>query len=604
MAMSLGLFKKAPSKEIHRYENVLTSNDKHHERQANCRKYDTDYINVEFDDRNGRRRLVTLGGATRKLEESTRDFEVHASATTDTVHSTDKEIQHNDDSTNGKPNFKKSSKVSKSKSLTRMNRIDSDSSGSEIESSEMSDTKIRELEHYNRLKLNLSCLPHNKKLLKGIRILYSDAVPVENKQQHSLKEALEASKHFKQRQNDHHYSEEPKEIHSPPCKRYKKESHTNSVLSVSGTPIRHPPLFVSSNKSNSKSVKAVEQGVDTPLYVPSKKRSTMAAKRANSFSDIRTKQVAASDFTFLSKSSTDVRLDPTCSPLHENKNTDLQDKQDAMVNRDSYPAPSKPKLEQRMENQMKQSDGETSKWLSVSEKAETFTADVMRPLQDSNQASQLASSRGNIRSGMSECSEIHFIGADEMITFDHNGGQYVVESHDIRITIPKGVVKKHTVAELHIQAILHGPFSFPDAHRPVSPIVRISMNPKVKLKKVIEITLPHFIEKSDQSLAEELTFMKADGAKAATATGEKREKQYQFRQVAGKKQWFGGDIYGTVFTRNSCFFCIVADTTSDSNLTASYCLIPVIPKHISQSTWKIHYYVTYRLKTYTHVRNS
>ena len=638
--MSLGLFKRSSksnssSRAIHRYENVPPANvssQRHNGTQIQCRKHAADYINVQYEDKNGRRHLARLGETRRQLNQSSTDSDLSASAISNSVDSTDRAGQHHNVAKHNGLKLKKSTKVAGGQYRTK--RIDSDSSSSEItESSENADARQRELEHYNRLKINMRCLPHNEKALKGIKILYNDTLPIEEQQQQPLQAALSSSALFKQRQQlnvteeskeDSSISEEKDQ--STPQQKYKKESHTNHLFSVTGRPIRCSQSFVWNTGFSSKSIGDVS-GVhrdDTDhqpqISVTSKKSSKTAARRSNSFSDIETMRVTIGDHTQPSTKSTFDTLLTAIQPSLES-HTNLRDKPVIEMNSDSYavlcPEKSKAKLQQRHESlgsQKKTFDGETiGEQFSVSTEAEEpqTIEEIVRPLQANKlikQVSRHASLHNETCSTTCYCSSIRFIDTVETITCDHNGGQYTSESHDIRITIPKGAIKKHITAELQVGVTLHGPFSFPDTKRPVSPIIWVGMTPNIKLKKPIEITMPHFVEISSQSHNEEssnLVFLKTTDKVKATHTGKKYGKKYQFCQVAENSQQFNSsDNHGTVLTKELCFFCIVGDIGSNSNLIASYCLLPVIPKPVTQTTWKIHYYVTYLLKTYIHVSTS
>ena len=589
--MNLELLKKtSKSKVIHRYENVVTSSHRH-EANRQCRKHDTDYVNVEYDERNGRRHLAMLGGTTKKVKRSSIDSDLRVSSrettntkcTIDRTNSTDGELQHSE--------FVNGLRVTESKSLRvhhRMNRVDSEGSSSEVtDSVESEDAQKRELEHYNRLKLNWSCLQNNKKLLKGISILYNDAVLVNGKQ-HSLQAALDSSTLYKQRQQQQYsIAEESSSSSSASSKKYKKEGHINQLLSVTGRPVRHSPLLATTMNSLSRStgdVNAVEGG-DTNFQMKndttSKKSLTIREKRSKSFSDVETKIATFPEFTS-STDSTTISLEPTHSSM--NNYNDLEEKQSTGFDRHTcYPAPSQLTLSQSHRQTL----------LSVSEEVEIQTPkEIMRPLE----------TKGEACLATSNFCGIHFINVAETMTFDHSGGQYVSESHDVWITVPKGAIKKHAVAELQIRVTLHGPFSFPDAKRPVSPIILIDMNPKTKLKKPIEITIPHFVDKLGQSQSEELVFLRTTGG---TKTGRKCEFEYNFSRVADINKKFITNNRGTIATKDLyCFLCIAGDTSVDSSLAINYCLVPVIPRLISQTTWKIHYYVTYLLKTFIHVRHS
>lgn len=550
--MSLGLFKKisksSANKQSHSYENVQAtsvSSPGNNEKKKQHRNHEADYINVQFEDKNGRRHLAVLGETRRQPKQSGTDKS--AGAFVSSTKSTDKTMPEHE---LAKSNRQEPKQGSGSKSLTVYSRTDSDSSSNDItDESESPDAKKRELEHYNRLKLNPSCPPRNKKALKGIKILTNP------KQQQSLHLALHSSELFKQRQQSNS-TDEPRDTRDTSATagekkqavKYKKEGHINRLLSITGRPIRHSTSFVSSFSRTVGDVHGLHPQDNNLHMKTSKKSMRVVGKRSNSFSDVETMRVAICESSQFSKTTT---LTRTQSPLTCHTDVRHMQKSDTLSNTGS-------------------SDTLNEAW---------------------NDACLATFSYSNVP----------FIDAVETVTFTHNGGQYTSESHDIRITIPKGAIKKHMVVHLQVGVAIYGPFSFPDANRPVSPIIWISVTPNTNLKKPIEITVPHFVRASSQSSPKNLVFLKAACRIKSTSRTKKYEAKYHFSKVAENNQQFNNESYGTVFTKDSCFFCIVGDTISNSTLRANYCLIPVIPKPVAQTTWRIHYYVIYLLKTYIHV---
>lgn len=549
--MSLGLFKKisksTANKQFHSYENVQATNVSSHEKKGKKkqhRNHEADYINVQFEDRNGRRHLAVLGETRRQPKQS--GIGISAGAIVSSIESTDGTMPHYELAKSNRQELKQSTG---SKSCRVCTRTDSDSASSDItEGSESPDAKKRELEHYNRLKLNLSCPPRNKKALKGIKILTNA-----KQQPPSLQVALHTNELFKQRQQlseprDTSTTAEGNEL----TIKYKKEGHINHLLSVTGRPIRHSTSFVSSFSRTVGDIHGVHPQ-DNNFHKKTEgipKRSMRdVGKRSNSFSDIESMRVAIQESSQFSKTTS---LTRTHSPL-------------------------------------------------------TCYTDVRCRHKSFNTDSSDTLNAGWNDACLATCSytSVPFINKEETITFTHNGGQYISESHDIRISIPKGAIKKHMVVHLQVGVALHGPFSFPDAKQPVSPIVWIGVTPNINLKKSIEITVPHFVKASSQSSREKLKFLKAACKIKSTSRRKKNEVNYHFSEVAEINQQFNCENYGIVFTKDFCFYCIVGDISSNSMLIANYGLVPVIPKPVTQTAiWRIHYYIIYLLKTYIHVSDN
>lgn len=235
--MSLGIFKNisksGANKRFHSYENVQASNVSNHQKKGKERQHrnhEADYINVQFEERNGRRHLAVLGETRRQKQSSTCTSVGAVASSTETI---DGIMPHSEPA---KCNMELKQSTG-SKSWRMYCRIGSDSSSSDIsDRCESPDAKKKELEHYNRLKLNLSCPPHNKKALRGIKILATAKQP-------PLQAALDTSKLFDQREQVSIH-EEPRDISTTAeqkkqTAKYKKEGHTNYLLSVTGRPIRH-----------------------------------------------------------------------------------------------------------------------------------------------------------------------------------------------------------------------------------------------------------------------------------------------------------------------------------------------------------------------------
>ena len=557
------------------------------------RKQAAQYINVEFDDRNGRRKLARIG--EERIQSKASGPDVGA-----TTEGTDR----------GEPQQHKATKHSKQKSrkgfrgsIGKAHRVhhirDSDSSSSEmIESnSDRQDDKTSEMEHYNRLKLNMSSLPQNKKLLKGIRILYGDAVVDEGRQERSLQTALGSSTLFKEKQQVHTNTEGRQhsglEVEKRSTKMYKNERHANRLLSVTGGPVRCSPLVAHGSRALSQSASDISTLTidDNEAYTDSR----MAAKRPKSLSDIETVRINIThDSTPLGEISDDDSFVAPASPSEaHHSGSDLRNPLT------SIPVPLPGLNLQHSNGNLLHQRKQSSKSSKFSTSVETQTTEeisevAMTKNELHTPPQQTAAFYGETCSGTCAGSQIHFINGVERVSLDHNGGLYQSATHDITISLPKGAIKKHTETELQVGVTLHGPFTFPDSKQPVSAIVWVGLNPSVKLRKPLEITVPHFVEKSSQ---EGLVFLKvSDGGH----TGKRRGNTYQFSHVTGNNQQISGrGDHGTVTTKDTGFVCIAGE---GSLMRTNCCLLPVVPRNITQETWKIHYYLTYLLKTHINVR--
>ena len=83
-------------------------------------------------------------------------------------------------------------------------------------------------------------------------------------------------------------------------------------------------------------------------------------------------------------------------------------------------------------------------------------------------------------------------------TFDHNGGELIIEEHDVTITIPELAISEGDKVEVQAIVSLTGPYQLPDGYDLVSVFVWIEAD--YRFRKLVKITIPHFasIENLDQ----------------------------------------------------------------------------------------------------------
>ena len=144
----------------------------------------------------------------------------------------------------------------------------------------------------------------------------------------------------------------------------------------------------------------------------------------------------------------------------------------------------------------------------------------------------------------------------EVITFDHSGGEYINKAHSIIIRVPRGAIPKGVKVGIEVGVTLHGPFSFPQNTKPVSPIVWLCMQQDVHLRKPVEVVLPHCIRglKEGEHDDLELRFLKANHHEdVVTSEG---QCAYHFLPLEGEATFTPS--CGTVYTQHFCFLCISA----------------------------------------------
>lgn len=181
---------------------------------------------------------------------------------------------------------------------------------------------------------------------------------------------------------------------------------------------------------------------------------------------------------------------------------------------------------------------------------------------------------------------------------DRNGGKYTINSHDVSLTVPSSAIKEDdaTIIDMEVGLMLNGPFVFPPHVRPISPIAWICIRNKASLCKPIDITLPHFLNISNQDDAKKLgvRFMKASHHARVLEDGKKR---FIFDRIGNDTTTKFSSRVGKLQTHHLCFLCIAASESKELYKRASYCLIRVDPFTWNFSTRKreIFFIVTYNM---------
>lgn len=186
---------------------------------------------------------------------------------------------------------------------------------------------------------------------------------------------------------------------------------------------------------------------------------------------------------------------------------------------------------------------------------------------------------------------------NKVITFTctHEGKEISSTAYDFSVNLQKGSIKKQKSVDFQVGICLHGPFVLPKGYRPVSPIVMVTAQQVVKLKKPLEISLPHCIDVTEQ-LNEHLTFFHARKTDHLKSTH--TQHKYLFRQANNDDTSTYLLGHGKLRTTDMGFFCIMAKENTDLRQNTNYCVVPVVPRCITSPSWTIHYCVTYLLKSF------
>ena len=508
---------------------------------------------------------------------------------------------------------------------------DSETSSLNESSDSLIEMRQREKEHYNRLKLSVTQLPQSKKALRSFRVLYEGSPGRSHRAPYALSSSVASRSRPRGVDVTDAAANTPQVIrharsqeqHQRSSLKYRNESHANKIHSVSGSPVvRHGGYRQRSSSTGD----VGKTSNETEKRDSAHANHLSGATRSRSFSDINsskgshhrgskskrhsgaggspkhTDSVADSHFMFGSPSRSRGRR-------HGRHNQSWQDTRYSHAEPQTPPMPGS----EHLRNQRLCASAD------FSDERPTFRGDL-------NAAESAAvDSRVHTMPPTSEhkdcpitcsCNRVSFV--DPLVTIKCNseGGEYESENHDFQIRIPKGAVKKRTTVEVQIGITLHGPFQFPDAMKPVSPVLWLGTSPDTKFRKPVEITLPHYIDTSSTAITTTTTpsgiqpnvgnqkqthglhFLRAAPSPAIPNNRYSRpQKTFHFRTADGEQWFWRNEKHGTLHTKHLGLLCIAADVDSELASRVGYCLVPVIPRPIADTSWRIHYCVTYLLKT-------
>ena len=185
----------------------------------------------------------------------------------------------------------------------------------------------------------------------------------------------------------------------------------------------------------------------------------------------------------------------------------------------------------------------------------------------------------------------HFISATERIKCSSSGAKFQDKVHGIAFYVPPGAVNDGSYMVLEFGVAIAGPFTYPDSIMPVSPILWVQVqcsSGQEKLKKPIEITLPHAVNCNEGSSL--LHFM--------CASKQKYQVKYHVTFQRSHKRAMISPNKGTLLlklSKQQYFFCIGGKICREIIAKTQYCIIRVSPRQSIENTWKIHFFITYAL---------
>ena len=148
--------------------------------------------------------------------------------------------------------------------------------------------------------------------------------------------------------------------------------------------------------------------------------------------------------------------------------------------------------------------------------------------------------------------------------FDVNGGSFHSDKHDTRINIPDFALVEQS--ELIFAATITAPVVFPENVVPVSPIIWLCM--EAKLKKAITLCLPHSLRVKAISEVEGLCFAKASHSSSKATmkliTGD------QFNTSCGE-----------IDIDHFCYYCIVNEKLGVERIPNKF--LPSCPHQVQEA---------------------
>ena len=173
----------------------------------------------------------------------------------------------------------------------------------------------------------------------------------------------------------------------------------------------------------------------------------------------------------------------------------------------------------------------------------------------------------------SNIASVPFLSEVEILICDSSGGEYHTSDHGITLRIPEGAIPPSQIAHLEVATALYGPFQFPDGACPISPILWLCIQENIKLRKPIDVILPHFLNENDtENLG--INFAKADHNQCIMDVSGRN--LYVFRPLEAEFIAYmeGNQNYGILSTQHCCFFCITSNNPIDPDfaLKAGYFL--------------------------------
>ena len=191
--------------------------------------------------------------------------------------------------------------------------------------------------------------------------------------------------------------------------------------------------------------------------------------------------------------------------------------------------------------------------------------------------------------------DVQFITDIMVIKCDKRGGRYHNQNHNFSLTILPQSIQEDIDIVIEFAVALVGPYRFPEALTPVSPILWVRMrkdNGTEKLRKPLEIMIPHAVNCSQHTKLLRLLCSQSIGV------------SYNFDKAHKmSKIQSGSGILHTKLSKHQYLFCVAAKHSPEVVSRTQYSVVKVAPKPelITDNSWKLYFFVTYSLPTYIEV---
>ena len=422
-----------------------------------------------------------------------------------------------------------------------------------------------DIEHYNRLKININRLPDNRKLFQRVKIL-NPHLSTRSKSS----SAINSSSAIQKREQFHSQSEidsmtaavKEKSHRATHTAKYRKEGYMHQLHSVASLQSLHTPTEFGSI-SKARSAEDILRASGNEVH-STKRRTPLTTA---SFLSPNT----ASAESVLSPS-------PTVNVLVTNESVD--------GTRNGF---------------IPRQDNLSREWGVSSSNSNHLSARSVSNHSNSVSPSTSLSSVSDDSPDDFHCEGDDLTFISKMLTFTctHTGKEVSSAAYEFSIHIPKGAVKRRKPIEFQVGVCLDGPFSLPRGYKLVSPIIMVNSRAQLTVRKPIEIVLSHCIdlfkvEQANKTVSFFRARMRGRDHKS------KDTDIYTFKQTDMNNCQMNSN-HGKLTTTELGFFCIMAKETTELRNSIKYCLLPVVPKYVDSTSWTVHYCIIYSLKAFTTV---